>query len=344
MQSLDLAGGGWWRFDRYEVRNGYIRPARGAVLTIYDPWAAYREARAARQEKAAPYQSLLTFIQSLHVAWSARDELRLADWCTEWGLLGILPHMAESVVLAPRWTRFPGHRLSADESPGVAPAQRRYDRTNTGWASRAPVRLWREGEWTVVRGPAEEGMLIPEGSWPSGYARPGVVLREPFTGEYTQQQLSEWWAQYFPDVPEAEQDNYAYPPPLTPEFWQLYAEPVQSFLSVALEFRNALASFERSKPPAELTYEDREAIGVGLKRLHAFVAPVRPSLAPQADGSWRLRWLAPSLLASFAMMALQDIAEQRRVRACATCGTPFASAATPNSTGQRSCNRRAGRC
>ena len=41
---LDVSLGKWWRFSAYEIREGFIRPAPGAKLTVYDPWEEYRQA------------------------------------------------------------------------------------------------------------------------------------------------------------------------------------------------------------------------------------------------------------------------------------------------------------
>ena len=45
--------GQWYRFDRYEVRDGYIRPVPGAGGGEYDPWASFR-ARHRREEVECP--------------------------------------------------------------------------------------------------------------------------------------------------------------------------------------------------------------------------------------------------------------------------------------------------
>ena len=42
-QSPLVTVGDWWRFDRYSVRNGLIRPVEGASLERYNPWETGRE-------------------------------------------------------------------------------------------------------------------------------------------------------------------------------------------------------------------------------------------------------------------------------------------------------------
>ena len=41
----------WWRFDRYEFRDGYIRPAADAECTLYEPWDLYRASWAAKKQR-----------------------------------------------------------------------------------------------------------------------------------------------------------------------------------------------------------------------------------------------------------------------------------------------------
>src|SRR5918912_966861 len=63
---FDAAAGGWWRFEDYELRDGYIRPAPGAKLERYDPWADYR-ARQGKRELQPPYKSLLGLLDSIYL-------------------------------------------------------------------------------------------------------------------------------------------------------------------------------------------------------------------------------------------------------------------------------------
>src|ERR1051326_5043081 len=66
--------GTWWRFDTYEVRDGYVRPSPGVRFQAYDPWAPYWDGRSGRGGGAGmtPYASLL------ELAWTAR--LRFTDF------------------------------------------------------------------------------------------------------------------------------------------------------------------------------------------------------------------------------------------------------------------------
>src|SRR3972149_10223043 len=44
-EPIELVKGRWWRFNRYEIRDRYIRPAPGAALEEFDPWAEFLKVR-----------------------------------------------------------------------------------------------------------------------------------------------------------------------------------------------------------------------------------------------------------------------------------------------------------
>ena len=60
--TLDFALGPWRRFNRYEVREGYVRPAEGAELAMYDPWEDYLRGWAKQRNPVPPYRSLLELV------------------------------------------------------------------------------------------------------------------------------------------------------------------------------------------------------------------------------------------------------------------------------------------
>jgi hypothetical protein len=65
-QAFDVAQGLWWRFDRYEVRDGCVRAARGARLEQYDPWDQYRAARDGDTRVDPPYAALVALVGVRH--------------------------------------------------------------------------------------------------------------------------------------------------------------------------------------------------------------------------------------------------------------------------------------
>ena len=89
----------WWRYDRYEVKDGYIRPVEGQKLLRYEPWTGYQtpHGKAAIQQ---PYESLFRLMTVLDVC-EVEDSRNAAivEWCSKYGLLGVLLHQSESVVM-----------------------------------------------------------------------------------------------------------------------------------------------------------------------------------------------------------------------------------------------------
>lgn len=151
---LSVPGRKWWRFDRYEISNGFIRPAAGARLESYEPWEQYRQSKQTTHEHgkrkaAAPYRSLIDICNNIKVVprahghsapsqslpvstprglegslygLAAESESIITTWCAENGLLGILTHHACMVALATRWRPLSSekaeqiNRLARDQS------------------------------------------------------------------------------------------------------------------------------------------------------------------------------------------------------------------------------------
>lgn len=89
----------WWRFDKYQVADGRIQPAAGARLSRYEPWDDYR-APEGKEPIRQPYHTLLELIariQSGELDGKERDAEIIA-WATTHGLLGVLPHISETIT------------------------------------------------------------------------------------------------------------------------------------------------------------------------------------------------------------------------------------------------------
>ncbi len=333
MLARDVPGGYWWRFDRYELRDRYIGPAGDARLERYDPWEAYRIARAGREEKPAPYETLLALLQDIPRVVSGRSEQRILDWCARHGLLGILLQRTEMVTLPVDWAPLAEGIKGITEHEGTVlwPTLTQYMRDAGGWRTRqrAHVTHGRGNSRGAEEDDFEEEQLDPDN--PGRYfgpsaPLPGVVLHGLWEPGWVQESLDETWASFFPAVPYAERATYRYPRPTTDAFWRLYAEPLDAFLEGAEALAGALYGLQGERPFAGGP-EASDAAARSLAALHTLVAPVSAALAITEDGALRQRWLAPSLLGSFAMMALQDLAGNRRVLACNRCGGLFTAAA-----------------
>lgn len=291
----------WARFDRYEIVDGKIKPARGATLTQYEPWNAYRRPEG-KETRRQPYHALLELPAAINPTTESPDQMRdaLLAWCSEYGLLGVLLHRLETVVLPPR----------ASESmmgPGVMTPK--YIRTATGWKQDAPV-LFEFSD-------AEKSMEPPEPP-----DTPGIFLRkEPGDFEISFESLETVRSQFFPDLPTSQD----LPLPFSDEFWAHYAEPVHLFLNAATRLREAT---DGARMKASKADPGNMRVATGVAKLQALAAPVRTTLYKTQRGKFSVGWVCHSLLAAFAMMATLDLAEARLLR-CARpdCGKYFVSKA-----------------
>lgn len=335
MQESALTGG-WWRAKRYELRGGYVRPAAGVAIKRYDALDDHDYHRSNRSPGYVPAYLRLARIADAVAPREAR-ELEIVEWCAEYGLLGLLLHQVQQVRFAPRWqlprplsaeakrvlTPIARAALAAklpDGTPiklGAARADRErlrlvqklYQRTSSG------TFLWGDEEWVAPAVPshaAKPGNLADRAMW--RLAEPGVILQHLATREWKQEPLTTW-ARFFPDVPEIERETHAYPMPYSDEFWAIYAEPIEQFVTAAGLLRDAFvaASGKRlrgGRPPA---YEI--GLGDGPFRLNALVAPAGPMLFGNST-AYEQRLIAPSLLGALALMAQLDLAGHRRFLRC----------------------------
>lgn len=312
------SGGRWWRFDKYEIRGRAIRPAPGAQLTVYDPWKLYLRSRTRGNETLPPYAEFVNLRQSLSVG-IRESEAAIVEWCSRYGLPGILPHETRSATLAPRWVSV------GDSASLIVPGQVQYVRINGGWAKNRT--LFRpESVESSFNQPELEGLPVPEKEAPGAWARVGV-LRQPLDSpEHFNEKLKENWWKFFPDVPEEEAETYRYPSPLSEKFWQQYAEPYGQFLQSLQCLTEVLWELEHHGPANPTSAADAKHVAQGVFLLEMLLAPASVTVVPKPDGTFSQEWVCGSLLSAFAMMAVQDLTESRRVRDCAArCGRLFVS-------------------
>ncbi len=327
----EISAGTWWRFSKYQLRDGYISPARGARLETYDPWAAYWESREKRL--APPYQSLLDLLRA--VKWTdpgggdsrlvrpgAPELLRpevvqqLLGWCSTHGLLGILPQRALLVTLAPRFQPVTqGNPKGSTRQLRLV--QQEFVRTSTEWVVNerkdVPVPMRSRQDWAALKG--RPGPLVFEPGW----NRPRVILQDLTGRGLIEEPLRKTWARFFPGVSRSA-DEYSWPAPLSPAFWRLYTEPFDDFLWAMITFRSILHDLERAgrSPKFDVRNEGRAG-------LHALLTSVSPVLDRGKGHEWKQRSVSMSLLGSFAMMALLDLTEGWRVHECSVCKRAFVS-------------------
>lgn len=324
----------WVRFDRYEIRDGVIRPARDARPQPYDPWQDYATARSGwgGGGGATPYESLLELVWSVRLRpgrlgesarLEARSEHAILDWCATHGLLGIAPHVAEVTYLAPRWAETPGSRAAR---LGLVPVQRRYAWGSEGWQVREHVSSPVDDP-RIASAPKRDGTLVPRRLWSPAWEMPVVLGRDLGSGTWVTTTVGDAWGPYFPDVPARDRATYAYPVPLSEEFWTGYGEPVEDFLAVTTFYAKTLEDLAPEPREGETLLDYAPRIAEAQTALFSLIAGVHPTLDVTDDARWARAWRAKSLLAAYAMMAYLDITDGKRILACEVCGKPFVSGA-----------------
>jgi len=340
-------GGIWWRADRYEILDGRIGPAQGAVLDTYDPWAAYartRRAGSAVDGAPAPYAALLELAWRVQltlprahepVRLTPDCERRVLEWCASHGLLGILLQETEVAYYAARWRNAvldDGGRVEGV----LQPIRTTYTWTGSAW----DIAGWakREEPWSLPADPLrrvtrddddgifEDQLVEPEllaGRW-----RPEVLGRRPEDAAYTTRMLGPAWGPFFPAVPPESRSTHEYPWPGGERWWMEYAEPVERFLEASGVLLDALTALEAGLDPNESWAVRHLGLPTrGQTLLHSLLQSVRPLLLRSSDGEWTGGWRTKSLLASYAMMAYLDILAGKRILSCDTCGKPYVSGA-----------------
>ncbi len=311
----------WGRFAEYTVQGGYILPAPGAEYRPYSPFELYWTAR--KKGKQPPYQSLFALLKRIGAADREQDgsaEGEIAAWCSQYGLLGILPHRAESVTLAPVYKDLPLD-LDDTEEPEEWPASStRYERRNGYWEESADT-VFVSGD--LAPRACNEGEPVPPQLWippattreayrmPPSFAADNPVINRPGLSH---------WGQYFPGVDPGALNLYQYPRPHTKDFWRIYAEPVDGFIAEAQRLGEAIEFEPSIKTDFHVEFFPDQM-------LDYFINPVGLRVERTLKGERREQWRYPSLLGAFAKMALNDQVTGSRILQCCCCGMPFVTSA-----------------
>ena len=288
---MDLHVFPWWRFDQYEIRDGYVVPACNARgPTEFDLWREDARNGVGRARNPA-------YVELANVPDPDRDsefpppteseERRLIEWSARYGPTGVLLQRTAEVVL-PQGT---AHQWVGD-----------------GWLSQTTLDKPR----AVLR------KLDPSIGWDD------TLHSEPLTQTWWRFFPPLWidshsWAPHLrvsqePLGQEAESMlNRKWPEPGTREFHASYQESVPDFMAAALAFRKAL-EWAQQGLAAHLSFEDRIRAVTQINHLQA---GARQVLTPRTRGHPVLRWSAPSALAALAVIAANDIAVGRDFGSCA---------------------------
>jgi hypothetical protein len=293
----DVPGGPWWRFDSYEIREGWLRPVSNAALEEFDPWTAYWKTPSEDRVSEPPYVAFVNMITALPtpgenndaVQLAADEEAALLDWCGQYGLLGLLTHMFLYVSVG---------RMSMLRSCDP---------------------------WFPTEEPEDP-------TSPRSKTSSHAIVEPIWGGEPERQTLNKVWAPcFFPDVPKDDWETFDYPAPLTPKFWDQYGERVIDFIKAGRRFADAvtrLADTEGGDFPDSCigSIEGAPLVTEGSARatLNGLMKSTKPVQILDDEGYEQRIWRSPSFLGMLAMMHSQDLIGDRRLFRCA-CGGVFAS-------------------
>lgn len=294
--------GVWWRSTQYEISQGWIRPTAKSKLERYNPWREFWESRNHTVGQAPfadqpPYQSLMKLVHGLEykdgprrypACLTPQSLDSITNWCRDHGPLGVLLSRWEAITLA----------ATPGDSEEIV--QRRY-----------------------VRGPGRLIQVI-QSSGEMGDGRGSVVIHALHDMEPKVEPPQQTWCSFFPSVNFAQQDTFQYPLPYTDEFFRLYAERVYDFCKAA-EFLTGAMVHLGPHPPA--VPDGDLARQQAVEALNVLRRPVSSVLEFGEKGDLASSWVAPSLLADFAEMYVQDLMFGRPALTCACCGVAFVSSA-----------------
>lgn len=247
-RALQLGRAGvWWRCSDYVIRDGFVRPRKGAAVEPFDPWV--REGR----DDGGAVLSLAMLVRNLGLerrrghmlplALDARQIGLVREWCRRYGLFGLFLHRLEVAYLAPER----GHqarivRSTIDGTPF-------HSETLGLFGPGQPARVTlRELELPVVR----------ELEFKPTWVRYGLLMKG-----------TPWGVR---------------PQPMSPAFWQTYQEPVEEFLVAAAGFAKVAQELAAGRPPSrDQSGEHRQAV----ESLRQWIGVVTPTILQDDNGCRR---------------------------------------------------------
>jgi hypothetical protein len=325
LDSEAICVGKWWRCSSYEVTSGFICPAKDATVTEYNPWVEFEEPIAGKkggQKLARPYLSFMELTKAFSIGeshgFAHLDPTKwpiITDWCRKFGLPGLFFLEARQVNLYPRW-----RHLLAEASRW--PTCSTHIRTSTGWKTRT-AGTFNVNAMTLPNDDKPDGGLVPTEYW-AGW-EPGVI-RQNDQGLIERVAIADFMRPFFPSVPDAEREIYAYPTPLRQEWWKEYSEGVAQFLTAAEDFSRMVRTLASFKLLGQMTEVEKIYNVNARKKLLYLSSQVNPELGLKNDGTFSYDWVCTSLLASFAMMVVLDCA-RGLLNICGNCDSVFVSSA-----------------
>jgi len=295
----------WWRFDGYEIRDGYMKPSQGARLIKYDALAAGQE----------PLDELFKLIGAVVVRnegpWNEGLVLSplprkmlagLLDWCSRWGLLGLAVHRFD--ILEGPWERYSKWSRNEWHRDIFARSGCRWDSTTDE---------------------------APPGTLPSAprvFERYSAGRKEGLPNRW--RLADEAWLRYFPGL--SLENACGLCPAATEEWWRAYSEPIDEIIDAAAALDWAMRRVrltmhpeaETPRPLRDLDGQNVEddrplANQAGWQEFSDLLAPVSFDLVATGEGL-RRTVRSPSLLGYLVELATRALMGGARVIACKTCG------------------------
>ena len=294
--------GQWWRFSSYKLDRGWIVPAAGSELVWYDPWDAFKGSRGitigqAPHQAQPIYASLMSLVSRIQFHPGVRrypdcvtleSQKLILEWCQQYGPLGILLSRWEALRLAPQ-------------------------------GSEADL-------WSEIRYSRGSGLSVQVNTLTGDVRnhKPVALMRGLDDLDVNIETPAKTWARFFPSVPITDLERFQYPEPYTDDFCHHYAERLSDFCSAATLLAGAMQQLGRTPPPAP---EPEEARTRAVEILNLLRRPVDSILDFDENKQPFVRWVASSLIASFAEMFVQDLVFGLATLLCKCCGLPFVSGA-----------------
>jgi hypothetical protein len=331
-KAFDVSGG-WFRWSQYQLRDGILMPDL-ASLSEYDPWEKYRANVGKYRTVAQPYVALLELQRALDDAEergirpfhsesfrfgssavvgpkNEADELIL-EWSTQYGLLGLLNTLCNSICL---------------------PAELRHFKEREMWMVKQTIHVRDGGVWTPIDDLRE--VLVPGTSKTSERAarrelarqpKPAVSWLNPESKVYEQRPL-DTIKDFFPFESQRKPGGRLLPPcPNYGGFWADYGEPVPQFLFWCRLFARAVNHLSRWAGGAAVSEAQWDVVAVdrSFRTLSALAQSAGPSFRfNRTRGSIEEARGSAGLLASYALMFLWDFMDGRRALRCENCRRHF---------------------
>lgn len=241
----------WFRADRYEVDRGMIRVARGGrIHAVPDAWA---QSSAALLDLAR----LVHLIDSSEgqVSLSESDERRIAEWCSKFGVLGLLGARINKMTLRPRF------RVVEEPRRLIAAVTVDYVRSPVGWRK---TERWPEAFAVDATSADLIGTMAPDP------AISGIDQRDLFGRRQDRRiRLSEV-AGAFPSIPRESFAEFDVPMFSSREFCEMYAEPARKFFEAARYLVKVMD---------QLTSDDRAEVFWGESNVTAIARGCMPQVS-----------------------------------------------------------------